>query len=46
MRYRAADATFIVLVGSSTNFDNATCDILNALLGELFTEQVTLPTGR
>jgi len=45
-RFPAADATFVVLVNSSTNFDNASLDIFNALLGELFPEQVTLPTGR
>ena len=46
MRFPAADATFVVLVNASTNFDNASLDIFNALLGELFPEQVTLPTGR
>ena len=46
MRLPAADATFVVLVNSSTNFDNASLDIFNALLGELYPDQVTLPTGR
>ena len=46
MRYPAEDATFVVLVNSGSNFDNASIDIFNALLGELFPEQVTLPTGR
>ena len=45
-RYPAEDATFVVLVNSGSNFDNASIDIFNALLGELFPEQVTLPTGR
>ena len=46
MRYPSQDATIVVLVNSGTNFDNASIDIFHALLGELFPEQVTLPTGR
>jgi D-alanyl-D-alanine carboxypeptidase len=46
MRYPTEDATIVVLVNSGTNFDNASIDIFNALLGELYPAQVTLPTGR
>jgi hypothetical protein len=35
-----------VLVDASTNFDNASPDIFDALVGELYPDQVTLPTGR
>ncbi len=45
-RYPAADATFVVLVNASSNFDNAALDIYNALLGDLYPDEVTLPTGR
>lgn len=45
-RYPAADATFVVLVNASSNFDNASLDIYNALLGDLYPDQVTKPTGR
>jgi D-alanyl-D-alanine carboxypeptidase len=46
MRYPEEDATFVVLVNASTNFDNASLDIFNALLGELYPDQITLSTGR
>jgi D-alanyl-D-alanine carboxypeptidase len=45
-RYPAADATFVVLVNASSNFDNASLDIYNALLGDLYPDQITKPTGR
>ena len=45
-RYPAADATFVVLVNASSNFDNASLDIYNALLRDLYPDQVTKPTGR
>lgn len=45
-RYPAADATFVVVVNASSNFDNASLDIYNALVAVLYPDQVTLPTGR
>ena len=45
-RYPAADATFVVVVNASSNFDNASLYIYNALVAVLYPDQVTLPTGR
>jgi hypothetical protein len=46
MRYAARDATFVVVVNASSNFDNASVDIYNALVGVLYPDQVVWPTGR